>query len=89
MAPRDLQTLRSLLETASSVDRERTRRTREAFLAYLQDRGIDADMSSLLISFTAAHDDLEAAIMKRLPAAAIETKRIRCLALIESHITHH
>jgi hypothetical protein len=84
-----LDTLRALLERASSIDRERTRMTRHAFLVFLQERGIGPDTSTLLASFTATHDALEAAIMNGRPAAEIEARRARCLAIVDRQITRH
>jgi hypothetical protein len=85
----NFETLRALLQRASSVDRERTRTTREAFLVLLQELGIGPDTSSLFASFTAAHDALELAIMKGLPPAEIEAMRARCIARLDRLITRH
>jgi hypothetical protein len=81
--------LRSLIESASSVDRERTRLTREALLSLVQHIPDQKTAARILTNFTHAHDALEAAIMKGSPEADIATRRDACLATLgEFEIRH-
>lgn len=83
------ETLRFLVASASSVDQERTRLTREALLSFVQEITDQKMAVTFLADFMRAHDALEAAVMNGSPENDIAARRNDCLTLLDRLTTRH